>query len=233
MTFALTAASRTEIGKRVNAVRDAGKIPAVVYGHGIQPTSLTLGTSEFQKLYRAAGSSSLIDLTVDNGAPVKVLVQEVQLHPLTMKPQHVDFRQINMKEELEVDVPLAFTGDAPAVKELAGTLVRAYDAVRVKCLPADLPHEITIDLSTLVGFDDVITVANLVLPKGVTVLLEPTVSLASVAAPLTEEQLKKMEEEGAGDVTAVKTEAEEKKAEEEAKKAEEAAAEEATKEPSK
>jgi large subunit ribosomal protein L25 len=233
MTFTLTAALRTEIGKRVNAVRDAGKIPAVVYGHGIQPTSLTLGTSEFQKLYRAAGSSSLIDLTVDNAAPVKVLVQEVQLHPLTMKPQHVDFRQINMKEEFEVEVPLAFAGDAPAVKELAGTLVRAYDAVLVKCLPADLPHEIVVDLSSLKTFDDVITVADLVIPSGVTVMLDPTVSLVSVSAPLTEEQLKKMEEEGAGDVTAVKTEAEEKKEEEEAKKAEEAAADAAAKESSK
>lgn len=229
MTFSLTAVSRTDIGKRVKSVRNDGKIPAVVYGHGIAPTSLSLGTSEFLKLYRAAGSSSLIDLAVDGGSPVKVLVQEVQLHHLTMKPQHVDFRQINMKEEFEVEVPLAFQNDAPAVKELAGTLVRAYDAVLVKCLPADLPHEIVVDLSTLKTFDDVITVENLVLPKGVVVLLDPSVSLVSVAAPLTEEQLKKMEEEGAGDVTAVKTEAEEKKAEEEAKKAEEAAAAEASK----
>lgn len=229
MTFALTATTRTATGKRVKDVRNAGSVPAVVYGHGTEPTALTLGASEFLKLYRTAGSSSLIDLSIDGAAPVKVLIQEVQPHHLTMKPHHVDLRQINMKEELEVEVPLAFTNDAPAVKELAGTLVHAYDSVLVKCLPADLPHEIVIDLSVLKTFDDVITVANLVVPKGVTVLLDADVSLVSVAAPLTEEQLKKMEEEGAGDVTAVKTEAEEKKAEEEAKVAEEAAAEEASK----
>jgi large subunit ribosomal protein L25 len=229
MTFALTATTRAATGKRVKDVRNAGSLPAVVYGHGTEPQSLTLGVSEFQKLYRTAGSSSLIDLSIDGAAPVKVLIQEVQPHHLTMKPQHVDLRQINMKEELEVEVPLAFTGEAPAVKELAGTLVHAYDAVLVKCLPSDLPHEITIDLSVLKTFDDAITVANLVLPKGVTVLLDADASLVSVAAPLTDEQLKKMEEEGAGDVTAVKTEAEEKKAEEDAKAAEEAAAAEASK----
>jgi large subunit ribosomal protein L25 len=229
MTFTLTAAARTDLGKRVKNIRNAGQLPAVMYGHGIEPKALSLGVSEFQKLYRAAGSSSLIDLSVDGAAPVKTLIQDVQVHPLTLKPFHVDLRQINMSEELEVEVPLVFTGDAPAVKELAGTLVHAYDAVLVKCLPSDLPHQIDVDLSVLKGFDDVITVANLVVPKGVTVMLDPTVSLASVSAPLTEEQLKKMEEEGAGDVTAVKTEAEEKKAEEEAKAAEEAAATEASK----
>lgn len=229
MTFSLTATTRAATGKRVKDVRNAGSVPAVVYGHGTEPTALTLGASEFLKLYRTAGSSSLIDLSIDGAAPVKVLIQEVQPHHLTMKPHHVDLRQINMKEELEVEVPLAFVGDAPAVKELAGTLVHAYDSVLVKCLPSDLPHEIQIDLSVLKTFDDVITVSNLVLPKGVTVLLDADTSLISVAAPLTEEQLKKMEEEGAGDVTAVKTEAEEKKAEEEAKVAEEAAAEEASK----
>lgn len=229
MTFSLTATTRAATGKRVKDVRNAGSVPAVVYGHGTEPTALTLGASEFLKLYRTAGSSSLIDLSIDGGTPVKVLIQEVQPHHLTMKPHHVDFRQINMKEELEVEVPLAFVNEAPAVKELAGTLVHAYDAVLVKCLPSDLPHEITVDLSALKTFDDVITVANLVLPKGVTVLLDAETSLISVSAPLTDEQLKKMEEEGAGDVTAVKTEAEEKKAEEEAKAAEEAAAAEASK----
>jgi large subunit ribosomal protein L25 len=229
MTFALTATTRTETGKRVKNVRNAGNLPAVMYGHGIEPKSLQLGVSEFLKLYRAAGKSSLVDLTVDGTPAVKVLVQEVQVHHLTMHPHHVDLRQINMKEEFEVEVPIVFEGEAPAVKSLAGTLVHAYDAILVRCLPADLPHQITVDLSVLKTFDDVITVANLALPKGVTVLLDSDVSLASVSAPLTDEQLKKMEEEGAGDITVVKTEAEEKKEEDDKKAAEEAAAAEAAK----
>lgn len=229
MTFSLTAANRTEVGKRVKNVRTAGQIPAVIYGPGIEPKAIQVGVTEFRKLYRSAGTSSLIDVTIEGAAPVKVLIQDVQVNHLSMEPQHIDLRQIRMDEELTVDVKLVFEGEAPAVKELAGTLVHAYDSLTVTCLPADLPHEIKVDLSCLKTFEDAITVANLVLPKGVTVAEEPTVTLATVVAPLTEEQLKKMEEEASADVTAVKTEAEEKKAEEEAKKAEEAAATEAAK----
>lgn len=229
MSFSLTAATRANLGRQAKKVRTEGNIPAVMYGPGIEPKTIQLGSSEFQKLYRAAGSSSLVDVTVDGATPVKVLIQEVQLNPLTMRPQHVDLRQIRMDEELTVDVPLVFEGEAPAVKELAGTLVHAYDALTVTCLPANLPHEITIDLGKLKTFDDTITVADLALPKGVTVVEDAGVTLATVVAPLTEDQLKKMEEAASSDVTAVKTEAEEKKAEEDAKKAEEAAAEEAAK----
>ncbi|MCI0479692.1 50S ribosomal protein L25 [Candidatus Uhrbacteria bacterium] len=221
MTPTLTAASRTDLGRQAKKVRDAGQIPAVMYGHGIEPKALSLGMSEFIKMYREAGSSSIIDVAIDGGAPVKALVQEIQLHPLTMRPDHVDLRQIRMDEELTVDVPLVFVNESPAVKELAGTLVRPYETLTVTCLPTVLPREIAVDLSKLKTFDDAITVADLALPEGVKVEEGTDVTIATVTPPMTEEQLKKMEEEGKADVTAVKTEAEEKKAEAEAEKAEE------------
>ncbi|MFH1078585.1 MAG: 50S ribosomal protein L25 [Patescibacteria group bacterium] len=223
MTRTLTAASRTDLGRQATKVRNAGLIPAIIYGHGIEPKAVSLGMSEFIKLYRSAGSSSVIDVSIDGTEAVKALVQEIQLHPLTMRPRHVDLRQIRMDEEITVDVPIIFANDAPAVKELAGTLVHPYETLTVSCLPADLPHEITVDLSVLKTFEDTITVADLALPKGVKVAEVATTTIATVVAPMTEEQLKKMEEESkVGDVTAVKTEAEEKKAAEEATKAEEA-----------
>ena len=219
MTLTLTAATRTDLGRQATKVRNAGRIPAVVYGHGIEPKAISLPTSEFLKLYRDAGTSSIIDVTVDDATAVKALIQEVQLNPLTMKPRHVDLRQIRMDEELTVEVPIEFINESPAVKELAGTLVRPFETLTVTCLPADLPHQIDVDLSTLATFEDVVTVADLVLPKGVKVAQIPTTTIATVTPPMTEEQLKKMEEEGKTDVTAVKTEAEEKKAAEEAAKA--------------
>jgi large subunit ribosomal protein L25 len=219
MTLTLTAATRTDLGRQATKVRNAGRIPAVVYGHGIEPKAISLPTSEFLKLYRDAGTSSIIDVTVDDATAVKALIQEVQLNPLTMKPRHVDLRQIRMDEELTVEVPIEFINESPAVKELAGTLVRPFETLTVTCLPADLPHQIDVDLSTLATFEDVVTVADLVLPKGVKVAQIPTTTIATVTPPMTEEQLKKMEEEGKTDVTAVKTEAEEKKADEEAAKA--------------
>ncbi len=229
MTFSLMAATRSEVGKRVKNVRSAGSLPAVVYGPGVTPKAIQLNPSEFQKLYRSAGMSTLVDLSVDGSTAVKVLIQEVQPNPLTMRPQHVDLRQIRMDEELTVEVPIKFQGEAPAVKGMAGTLVHPYDALTVTCLPADLPHEIMIDLSVLKTFEDVITVADLKLPAGVKVLEDASTTVATVSAPLTDEQLKKMEESSNSDVTAVKTEAEEKKAAEAAKKEAEAAAEAASK----
>ncbi|MBU1448976.1 50S ribosomal protein L25, partial [Patescibacteria group bacterium] len=174
----------------------------------------------FIKMYREAGSSSVIDVAIDGTEAVKALVQEIQLHPLTMRPRHVDLRQIRMDEEITVDVPIMFMNEAPAVKELAGTLVHPYETLTVTCLPGDLPREIMVDLSVLKTFEDTITVADLALPTGITVEEGTSITIATVVPPLTEEQLKKMEDESKVDVTAVKTEAEEKKDAEEAEKAE-------------
>lgn len=229
MSITLKAASRADVGKRVKQVRTSGNVPAVIYGHGVEPRAISFGVSDFQKAYRTAGMSSLIDVAIDEKPPVKALIQEVQVHHLTMKPNHVDLREIRMDEELTVKVPLVFIGEAPAVKELAGTLNRPMDELTVRCLPANLPHELQVDLSSLKTFDDVLTIADVKLPAGVTVVEDATISIASVAPPMTEDQLKKLEEQSQGDVTAVKTEAEVKKAEEEAKEKENAAAEEAAK----
>jgi len=229
MTYALAAQSRTALGRQAKQVMETGSIPAVVYGHGTSPRSITVNLSEFRKLLRSAGTSSLIDVAIDGATPVKALIKEVQVHPITMAPVHADLHQIRMDEELTTEVPIVFIGESPAVKGMAGTLVHSIDALEVTCLPADLPHEIQVDISVLATFDDVITIGSLKLPKGVKVTEDPNVTIATVVAPLTEDQLKKLDEEANVDVGAIKTEAEEKKAVEEAKKAEEAAATEASK----
>ncbi|MBU1907561.1 50S ribosomal protein L25, partial [Patescibacteria group bacterium] len=220
MSIVLHATKRGELGRGVKKVRQANKVPAIIYGHGIEPEPLTLEVAELRKVRREAGTSTLIDVVVDGDQPVKALIQEIQPHHLTMEPLHVDLRQIKMDEEITVDVPLRFINESPAVKELAGTLVHTLDYLTVKCLPGDLPHEITVDLSGLKTFDDLVTVADLPLNSKVEVMQESDLVVVSVMPPLTDEQLKKMEEEGQAPVTAVKTEAEEKEAE---KAAEEAA----------
>ncbi len=225
MSYTLAMNPRTELGRRAKRLHARREIPAVLYGHGIESKAIKVQRSEFLRIYRAAGTSSLIDLTMDASTPVKALIQEVQVNPVSMEPYHIDFRQIRLDEAIVVDVPLKFIGEAPAVKELAGTLVHPIPSLQVKCLPAHLPHEIEVNLSLLKTFNDAITVGALVLPHGVAVLDDPNVMLATVTPPLSEEQLKKIEEEGkAGDVGAIKTEADEKKAAEAAKEAEEKSA---------
>lgn len=228
MPYSIAVATRSALGRRAKHVHDTGHIPAIVYGHGIPPHPVQVQRSEFRKLYRSAGTSSLIDLSVDQQAPVKALIQDVQAHPISLEPFHIDFRQIRMDEMLVIAVPLMYVGEAPAVKELAGTLVHPIAELKVRCLPADLPHEISVDLSALKTFDDAITIGSLQVPQGVTILDDANVTLATVTPPLTEAELKKLEEGSqAVDLTTIKTEAEEKKAAEAAKVAEEASAKEA------
>lgn len=223
MSHALVAQTRTETGRRAKNVLAEGMIPAVIYGHGTEPQAIKVNQSEFRKVYRSAGMSSLIDLTIGSNT-VKAVVKEMQVDRVQMTPAHIDFHQVRMDEEMTADIPLKFVGESAAVKVLAGTLVTNADSIEVSCLPVNLPHEIEVDLSILATFDDAITIGSLKLPAGVSATHDASSVIATVAAPLTEEQLKKLEESEVGDVTAIKTEAEEKKAAEAAKKAEEEAA---------
>ncbi|MDZ4229790.1 MAG: 50S ribosomal protein L25, partial [Candidatus Veblenbacteria bacterium] len=129
----LTVTSRRPQGKGTRVLRRQGGIPGVVYGHGVASQTVAVDAKAFGKVYRQVGETTLLDLVVDSNPPVKVLVQEVQLDPLSEAVQHVDFHQIRMDEKLEVDIPLKFVGEAPAVKELGGTLVRAVNEIKVRC----------------------------------------------------------------------------------------------------
>lgn len=197
------------------------RIPAVLYGQGIDPQSLSLPKTEFSRVLAAAGSSSLIDVAIDGAGTVKAIIKSTQVHPRTMEVIHVDLHQVRMDKEMTVEVSLKLIGEAPAVKVSGGTLVKSIDSVTVKCLPQNLPHELEVDLSKLATFDDVITVGSLTLPVGVVIEGDQTLVIAKVAAPLTEEELKKLEESSIGDVTAVKSETEEKRAAKEAATAKE------------
>ena len=225
MKYAITAETRENTGRRARDEFKKMRIPAAMYGKGVAAQVLSLPKSEFVKMYASAGFSSLIDVTVGTQSPVKAVIKEVQLHPLTNEVTHVDFHQLRMDEKMTVRVPLAFVGDSIAVKGLGGTLVKSLDEVEITCLPADLPHEIEVDLSVLATFDDSIDVAALKLPKGVEMLTESTATIATVARPLTEEELKKMEESTVADLSAIKTESDIKKEEAAKKEAEEKAAE--------
>ncbi len=221
MNYLLSAIKREG---RVQDIRAAGRIPAIMYGKGIAPQALSVPRSEFVKVAKAAGSSSLIDVTIEGQPSVKALVKEIQRHVLRMEPIHVDLYQVRMDTEITAKVPLVFVGESGAVKLSGGTLSKAMDELEIECLPGNLPHEIQIDLSLLVTFEDSITVASLKLPEGVKALTDAKLTIVNVSRPLTEDELKKLEAGTTADVTAIKTEGEEKRAAEEAKKVEEEAA---------
>lgn len=141
----------------------------------------------FEKIYKTAGESTLVDLQIDAGAPVKVLIQDVAKHHITLKPIHADFYQVSMTEKLQTMVPLKFIGEAPGVKELGGVLVKNVQEVKVECLPQDLVHEFVVQISSLKTFKDVITVKDLSVPPGIMILAKPDEVVALVQEPEQEE----------------------------------------------
>ena len=169
-------------------------MPAVVYGHGLKSTPLVIDYRQFEKIYSTAGESSLVDLSIDQKEPVKILIQDVQRHPITSRFLHADFHQVKMTEKITTEIELEFFGESKAVKELGGVLVKSIDKVKIECLPQDLVHNINVDVSTLNSFEDMIRVADLKLPAGIEIKgkLEDVVVL--VQPPRTEEELKELEQ---------------------------------------
>lgn len=202
-TYSLAATTRAGVKEKLPVLRRAGKIPAVLYGHNIKNETMLLERISFEKVYAEAGTSNLVNLAIDKLTPRRVLISDIQYDPVTDLPIHVDFYQVRMDEEIEAEVEVEYTGISPAVKEEGGVLVKNFDKIKVKCLPGDLPSEITIDVSALKTFDDAIKVADLKLSDKVEILHDKSVVLTTVTPPRSEEELKQLEEEVTEDVEAV------------------------------
>ncbi len=199
----LNASTRTMLGKKTKSIRSSGHIPAVLYGHGVASKPLTVSAGDFSRIFKKAGESTLLDLVVDDNAPTKVIVKDVQRHPLTNAIIHADLHQVKMTEKLRAEIVLRFTGESAAVKELGGVLVKSLDHVKVETLPADLVPEIAVDISMLRTFDDLIHVKDLAVPKGITVLDNKNEVVALVTPPRSEEELASLGKEAVDEKAAV------------------------------
>jgi len=164
MTLKLAANLRQNLGRHAIKVRQAGKIPAVLYGHKIDNLNLELDYVEFEKTLERTGESTILDIVVDGQEPLKALVSEVQYAPVSGRISHVDLHQINMKEKINANVEIKFSGESRVVKEDGGLVIHNFSELEIRCMPADLIHEIVVDVSALKNFEDVITVADLKLP---------------------------------------------------------------------
>ena len=184
----LAAASRTVTGKKVAHMRRDGRLPAVVFGRGLESDNVSVDTHEFEQLRRRAGANTLIDLSVDGGAAAPVLVHGVQTHRVTQRPLHVDLYVVRMTEELTVDVPLVSEGTSDAVENGGGTLMHVIDVVRVRALPDHLPQSIHYSIDSLATFDDQIHVSDLAIPADATLLNDPSEVVAKVLPPRVEEE---------------------------------------------
>jgi len=183
----LAAEHREVIGKKVALMRQAGRLPAVVYGHGVDSNPISIDAHDFELLRRRSGPNALVDLSIDGDKARPVLVQTIQVHPVNRRTLHVDLFVVRMTEELTVDVPLTATGESTAVSLHGGTLLHPIESVRVRALPDHLPQSLEYSIASLTDFDVTIHVRDLVFPADVTLVTDPDEIIARVQAPRVEE----------------------------------------------
>jgi large subunit ribosomal protein L25 len=182
-TVELQAARRTVQGKKVRFLRREGLIPANLYAPGETSVSLQFPAKETEAALRRISSTMLVPLNLPGQAARRVLVREVQRHPVSERVLHIDLFAVSMTETMRTAISLRFTGEASAIAQLDGTLIHNLDTVEVEALPADLPPNLEVDLSTLTTLDAVVRVGDLTLPPGVTLLTPPESVVVSIAPP--------------------------------------------------
>jgi large subunit ribosomal protein L25 len=184
MTLSLSATLREERGKLNTSLRDKGGVPAVVYGKKHEAQPITLNASEFSKVFKQAGESTIISLT-GLGKNADVLIHDVDVNPVTGDVRHVDLYAVESDTALHIRVPIEFIGESPAVK-LGAVITKVLHDIEIEALPRDLPQHLTVDISGLVHMHDMIHVRDLTMPKGVLVK-ENQDEIVAVASELKEE----------------------------------------------
>ncbi len=178
---------KRESGKKLESLRSEGILPAVFYGAKTEATVISINLKDFIKIWNEAGESAMVSLSVD-GSNVDVLIQDVALDPVSDTPIHVDFYVVDKTKKVSVSVPVEFTGESLAVKNLGGTLVKVVHELEVEGLPSSLPSNVEIDISTLTDLDSTIAIKDLKLPDGVFVTADPDETVASIAVQKEEEE---------------------------------------------
>jgi large subunit ribosomal protein L25 len=208
----LKASKRNVIGKQVGALRQAGKLPAVLYGHHVDSTPIVLDAHETALTLSRLTSSSLVTISLD-GQEYPTLVREKQRHPIKHHFLHLDFQALSLTEKTHVKVGIELTGTAPAVKTYGAILVTPLTELEVECLPQEMPERVVVDISGLAEVGDAIHVSDLKLPGEVEILTDPEEVIVSATAARAEE-VAPAEEEEAVEPEVVKGGKKEEKAEE-------------------
>lgn len=177
--------------EKPSVLRRKGAIPAVVYGKNITPIPIQIDGRNFIKLFgKNLGKNQIISLNIKKESEVisfPVLAHDFQLDPILDNIMHVDFLKIAMEEEIRTKIPVAIVGEAQGVKLDGGILFQALRSIEVKCLPADIPDKIEVDVS-LLKIGNSIHVSDVIAPKGVSIITAKNESIVTVTSPTKEEE---------------------------------------------
>jgi len=183
-------------------------VKGVLYGPEIKESkSVWVMAKEFKKVFKEAGGSTLVDFKLEGDKEEHlVLFHEIQYDSLTNDLRHIDFYKVKMGEKIDTTIELEFVGEAPAVKELGGILIKGQDSLDVRCFPRHLVSEIEVDLAELKTIDDCIYVRDLKIPAEIEIIGSLDTSVASVAKARTAEELESLDEKVEMDVDQVEVE---------------------------
>lgn len=194
--YTLNVQKRELLGRKVRQLRRNKILPGNVFGKNIMSIAVQINTDDFLHVYKEAGETGIVEVDVA-GEKRPVLIQNVQLHPVTAMPLHVDLHQVDLKEKVRARVPLEVIGSAPAVDQKRGVLLTLLDGIEVETLPADLPEKITIDVTKLLQVGDTIKVMDLKLPSGVVPQAVPETEIVKIGELVTKEAEALVQEEEA------------------------------------
>lgn len=184
----LTLEARPRAAKdNLKNIRNEGAMPAVFYGKKEKSTPISVGQKDFIKVWKEAGESSVVSLKVPDG-DLEALIQDVDVDPVTGVPRHADFYVFEKGQKIEVQIPIEFSGVAPAVKDLGGVLVKVLHEINIEAMPKDLPHNILVDVSSLSQIGSQLTAKDLKLPEGVILLEKAEEVVVLVDEPKKEEE---------------------------------------------
>ena len=164
---------------QIREIREANRVPAVVYGAKKEAQVVAVDAKALRKALHVAGTG-LVSLQIGDQAPVQVLTREIQRDPVKRSLLHVDFHVVSMTEKLRLHIPIEQDGTAPVLSNPDMVLVRRMDTIEVECLPADIPAHLVADMSKLETVDDDLLVGDLRLPAGVRLMTDPTHIVFSV-----------------------------------------------------
>ncbi len=185
--------------KNNNQLRKASLVPGIVYSKGVKGTEFVIDHVVFEKLYKSVGESTLVDLILPDNSQKKVLIHDVQQDPISHKFLHIDFYEVDLSKKVTAPVEIIFIGEAPAVKNEGGILIKNLDEVEIECLPIDLIQNIKVDVSSLTDLNSAIHVADLKVPSNVVITNNPEDVVVNIAEPRIIEEETPVEEKTEGE----------------------------------
>jgi large subunit ribosomal protein L25 len=182
----LKATARTKTGRHVRALRRSGQLPGIIYGHNVEPVTISLDARDAARVLGRLSSSTLVTVDVD-GKEYPSLVREKQMNYIKRNLIHVDFQVVSLTEKIHANVGIVLTGSSLAVKDFNAMLINGLTELEVEAYPQDLPEHVVVDIGALAKIGDAIHVKDIILSDKVTILSSADEMVVLATAPAKEE----------------------------------------------